>query len=174
MSPFSTRKSTSRRRLATDKPPVVTNTTPLITLSGVGLLDLLPLLYGRVWAPRIVVDEYQAKAPPTELDLAQTSWLTVVDTVIIDPTLPLLDGGEAAALSLAQTIEARLILLDERKARRIAARIGLQVAGTLAVLLRAKQQRLIPAIRPYITQMQDQGRRFHPDLITHLLEDAGE
>jgi len=27
-----------------DKPPVVTNTTPLITLAGVGLLDLLARL----------------------------------------------------------------------------------------------------------------------------------
>jgi predicted nucleic acid-binding protein len=152
----------------------VTDTTPLITLAGVGLLDLLPLLYGSVWAPRIVLDEYQAKAPPTEPDLTQASWLTVVDAVIIDPTLPLLDVGEAAAISLAQTIGARLILLDERKARRIAARIGLPVAGTLAVLLRAKHQGLIAAIRPYITQMQSQGRRFHPDLIARLLEDAGE
>ncbi len=152
----------------------MTNTTPLITLAGVGLLELLPILYDKVWAPRIVLDEYQAKAPPTEPDLAQVSWLTVVDAVIIDPTLPLLDVGEAAALSLAQTIGARLILLDERKARRIAARIGLQVAGTLAVLLRAKQQGLIAAIQPYITQMQSQGRRFHPDLIARLLEDAGE
>ena len=152
----------------------MTNTTPLITLARVGLLELLPILYDKVWAPRIVLDEYQAKAPPTEPDLAQVSWLTVVDAVIIDPTLPLLDVGEAAALSLAQTIGARLILLDERKARRIAARIGLQVAGTLAVLLRAKQQGLIAAIQPYITQMQSQGRRFHPDLIARLLEDAGE
>ena len=152
----------------------MTNTTPLITLAGVGLLDLLPLLYGKVWAPRIVLDEYQAKAPPSEPYLAQASWLTVVDAVIIDPTLPLLDVGEAAVLSLAQTLGARLILLDERKARRIATRLGLQVAGTLAVLLRAKQQGLIAAIRPYITQMQSQGRRFHPDLIAHLLDEAGE
>lgn len=152
----------------------MTNTTPLITLAGIGLLDLLPLLYDRVWAPRIVLDEYRAKAPPTEPDLTQALWLTIVDDVIIDPTLPLLDGGEAAALSLAQTIRARLILLDERKARRIAARRGLQVAGTLAVLLRAKQQGRIAAIRPYILQMQSQGRRFHPNLITHLLEDADE
>ncbi len=152
----------------------MTNTTPLITLAGVGLLDLLPLLYDKVWAPRIVLNEYQAKAPPTEPDLAQAPWLTVVDAVIIDPRLPLLDGGEAAALSLAQTIGARLILLDERKARQIAARMGLRVAGTLAVLLRAKQQGLIAAIRPYITQMQSQGRRFHPDLIARLLEETGE
>lgn len=152
----------------------MTNTTPLITLAGIALLELLPLLYGQVWAPRIVLDEYQAKSSPTEPDVAEMPWLTVVDNVIIDPTLPLLDGGEAAALSLAQTLGARLILLDERKARRIAARIGLQVAGTLAVLLRAKEQGFILTVRPYITQMQSQGRRFHPDLIARLLEEAGE
>ncbi|HEV2581719.1 MAG TPA: DUF3368 domain-containing protein [Ktedonobacteraceae bacterium] len=122
----------------------------------------------------MVLNEYQAKAPSTEPDLAQSSWLTVVDDVIIDPTLPLLDVGEAAALTLAQTIGARLVLLDERKARRIAARMGLQVAGTLAVLLRAKQQGHITTIRPIISQMQSQGRRFHPDLIAHLLEEANE
>jgi uncharacterized protein len=152
----------------------VTNTTPLITLAGVGLLDLLPRLYDEVWAPRIVLEEYSAKAPPTEPDLALASWLTVVDAVEIDPSLPLLDGGEAAALSLAQSIRARLILLDERKARRIATGIGLQVAGTLAVLLRAKQQGHIAVIRSYVIQMQNQGRRFHPDLIARLLADAGE
>lgn len=152
----------------------MTNTTPLITLAGIELLDLLPRLYGEVWAPRVVLDEYQVKAPPTEPDLTQAPWLKVVGGVVIDPTLPLLDAGEAAALSLAQTSGARLILLDERKARRIAARRGLPVAGTLAVLLRAKQQGVIAALRPYIIQMQTQGRRFHPDLITHLLTEAGE
>lgn len=156
------------------KPPVVTNTTPLITLAGVGLLDLLPRLYDVVWAPRAVLDEYQAKAPPAELDLAQVPWLIVVDAVALNPTLPLLDVGEAAALSLAQIVGARLILLDERKARRIAANLGLRVAGTLAVLLRAKEQGLITAIEPYISRMQAQGRRFHPNLITRILKDASE
>jgi hypothetical protein len=98
----------------------------------------------------------------------------VVDAVEIDPALPLLDAGEAAALSLAQSIRARLILLDERKARRIATQIGLQVAGTLAILLRAKQQGHISVIRPYIVQMMSQGRRFHPDLVARLLADADE
>ena len=168
------RRWTPEKRPTTDKPPVVTNTTPLITLAGIELLDLLPRLYGEVWAPRVVLDEYQAKIPPPEPDLRRVSWLRVVDGIEIDPRLPLLDAGEAAALSLAQTIGARLILLDERKARRIAARMGLPVAGTLAVLLRAKQYGVIAAIRPYIVLMQSQGRRFHPDLITRLLDDAGE
>lgn len=112
------RRRTHRKRQVTNKPPVVTNTTPLITLAGIGLLELLPLLYGEIWAPRIV--------------------------------------------------------MDERKARRIAAHLGLPVAGPLAVWLRAKQQGVITAVRPYILQMQSQGRRFHPDLLTRFLKEADE
>jgi predicted nucleic acid-binding protein len=57
----------------------VTNTTPLITLAGIGLLDLLPRLYDEIWAPRVVLEEYQVKAPPTEPDLGKAAWLRVVD-----------------------------------------------------------------------------------------------
>lgn len=152
----------------------MTNTAPLITLAGIECLDLLGRLYGEIWTPRVVVNEYQAKAQPGEPDLTRLSWLKIVDNVSIDATLPLLDACEAAAISLAQTLKARLILLDERKARRIAARIGLSVAGTLAVLLRAKQQGLITAVRPYIVQMQNQGRHLHPNLIAQFLKEAGE
>lgn len=38
--------------------PVVSNTTPLITLAGIGLLELLPQLYQTVWIPEAVYVEY--------------------------------------------------------------------------------------------------------------------
>ena len=138
------------------------------------MLELLPRLYNEIWTPRVVVEEYQAKSPPDEPNLTQNSWLTIVDTVRINSSLPLLDAGEAAAISLAQTVDARLLLVDERKARRIAVQLGLPIAGTLAVLLRAKQQGHLVALRPYLIRMQAQGRRFHPDLIARVLSEAGE
>jgi predicted nucleic acid-binding protein len=39
--------------------PVVSNTTPLITLVGIGLLDLLPTLYHTIHIPEAVFTEYQ-------------------------------------------------------------------------------------------------------------------
>jgi predicted nucleic acid-binding protein len=59
--------------------PVVTNTTPLINLSGVGLLDILPQLYGEVWAPRAVISEFQAKATSIDPDLNHISWLKIAE-----------------------------------------------------------------------------------------------
>ncbi len=49
--------------------PLVTNTTPLIKLVGVGLLDLLPQLYGQVLVPDQVAAEYRAGAQPTDPQL---------------------------------------------------------------------------------------------------------
>lgn len=164
----------SAQKLMSNDPPVVSNTTPLINLAGVGLLNLLRDLYGAVSIPRVVATEYQAKTSPSDSDLMALPWLTIVDTVVLDATLPKLGSGESAAISLAKSLPARFILLDERKARRIAASQGLVVVGTLAVLVRANRQGLLHAVGPVIAAMQAQGRYFGDALIEKVLRDAGE
>ncbi len=42
--------------------PIICNTSPLIKLAAIGLLDLLPTLYGSVIIPEQVRDEYRAGA----------------------------------------------------------------------------------------------------------------
>lgn len=133
--------------------PVVTNTTPLINLAGVGLLDILPQLYGEVLAPRAVVSEFQAKATSVDPDLNHVSWLKISEQITVIPSLPKLGAGETAAIALSQ---------------------GLTVVGTLAVLVRAKNKGVLPAVKPYMDLMQSQGRRFSETLIARILEDAGE
>lgn len=156
--------------------PVVSNTTPLITLVGLGLLDLLPALYQEIHIPEAVFTEYEAGRLryPSSPDLATLSWIAV-HTVTPDPRLPaILDAGEAEAIVLARAHRARLILLDERIGRTVALRLGLPVAGSLAVLLQAKQHGLIPLVAPLLDQMVQQGRRISPQLRTLVLTQAGE
>lgn len=93
---------------------------------------------------------------------------------MIDADLPLLDSGEAAAISLTRTLGARFVLSDEIKARRVAASLGLQVVGNLWVLLRAKQFHLLPAVRPVLEMMHAQGRWFSEALMLDILNRAGE
>jgi predicted nucleic acid-binding protein len=54
----------------------------------------------------------------------------------------LLDRGEAEAIVLAQSRDARL-LIDERKGRAVARRRGVGVIGTGGVLLLAKREHVI-------------------------------
>jgi predicted nucleic acid-binding protein len=140
--------------------PVISNTSPLIKLAGVGLLDLLLQLYGTIWVAPEVRAEYQAKMLITDPDLDQLPWLRVTP-VIIERSLtelPNLGAGEAATIALAMAYQARAVVLDDRLGRRVAFERQLPVVGTLGVLLRAKQASLINAVAPIIGAMVAQGR----------------
>ena len=156
---------------------VVADTTPVITLAAVGEIHLLPLLFGDVHIPEQVWDEYEKFRPqftPQQLpDLSTQTWLHH-HLVTIDPQFSSLDDGEAAALTLAQTLHARLFLVDERKAREAAAQANLQLVGTLGLLLRAKQEGHLSAIRPVTDQFPRLKRYYTPALIAQVLQTAGE
>jgi predicted nucleic acid-binding protein len=155
--------------------PVVSNTTPLISLAGLGLLDALQALYGEIWIPDEVLAEYQAgTANPLYPPLDARTWI-VVRTAPSNPLVPpTLDAGEAATLSLALATQARLVLIDEHAGRTAARRLGLPITGSLGVLIEAKRQQLIPAIRPYLDQMSAQGRYISPEVRQQVLRLAGE
>jgi predicted nucleic acid-binding protein len=153
----------------------VSNTTPLINLVGVGLLDLLPGLYGAVTIPDAVRDEYAAGKAATDPDLESLSWLQIVPSVPFPASIPShLGVGEAATLSLALSVNARAVLLDEAYGRRFARKLGLPIVGTLGVLLAAKQSGLLPAVAPAIDQMIRQGRRISARLKASIIQAAGE
>jgi predicted nucleic acid-binding protein len=160
---------------ATSQRPVVSNTTPLINLVGVKLLDLLPGLYTEVWIPEAVRDEYAVGKAANDPELAPLPWLKIVAGVKIDAKLPVqLGAGEAATLSLALSANARAVLLDETYGRRVAQQRRLPIVGTLGVLLAAKQTALLPAVRPVIDEMIRQGRHISVRLRAQILRAAGE
>lgn len=155
--------------------PVVSDTTPLIKLVGVGLLDLLPQLYGSIWVPDAVYHEYATGMRVGDPALESLPWLRVVPFDVHDLSLPVgLGIGEAATISLASAEEARAVLLDEQLARRIARQRGLPIVGTLGVLLAAKQSGYLPAIKPVVDQMIAQGRHISVSLRLRVLGAAGE
>jgi predicted nucleic acid-binding protein len=69
-----------------------------------------------------------------------------------------LDPGESAAIVLALEVGADLILADERKGRRKAAEMGLEVVGLLGVINEAKRRGLIPACRPVLDALEKEAR----------------
>ena len=122
---------------------VVSDTTPLRYLAVIGGLEWLPAVFGQVVCPPEVMAEClheRAPAPLRDWALSAPSWLRIVPVSDAARALPFevhLDAGETAALCLAREIHADLVLLDERRGRSAAARLGLAVTGTLGVLVEA-------------------------------------
>ena len=85
----------------------------------------------------------------------------------------LLDRGETESLILAKQLDAT-ILLDEKRARQIAAARGIPVTGTAAILVKAKQQRWIHSVKPLLEKLTTMGYRLSPALIQHALVLTGE
>jgi len=157
---------------------VVINATPVISLALINRLELLRRLYGEVLIPPAVRAEVLAGGPaaPGFVELQRAEWIRVTD--LQDPRradlLSDLDRGEAEVIALAQELNATLVIIDERLARRHARRLGLQLTGTLGVLLKAKKHGLVPAVKPLLDQLQRGGFRLADFLITEALQLAGE
>jgi len=77
-------------------------------------------------------------------------------------------------MSLALEVSAEIVLVDDRPARRLALNLGIPVAGTAGVLLRAKQIGFIPEVRPLLDEIIRRGFRLSPAVRARVLADAGE
>jgi len=157
---------------------VITNTTPIIALALIGQLDLLRHLYGEVIIPPAVKAEVLAGGPGSigVAELQEANWIRTLP--MQDPRradlLSDLDRGEAEVIALAQELNAELVILDERLARRHAKRLGLTLTGTLGVLLKAKERGLVPVVGSLIDQLQRGGIRLDDALVVEVLRLAGE
>ena len=156
---------------------VISNNSPLVGLLGLNLLSLLRDLYTEVWIPRKVEKEFLRKDPIVRRKtLENAPWIKTVD--LTDPQTATvhaeLDEGEAEALALANEHDARLVLLDEKRGRQKAKKIGLMTKGIVGVLQEAKEEGLIDAIKPLLIRLQDNGIHLSESLIYNALQDANE
>ncbi|CCI21527.1 conserved hypothetical protein [Microcystis aeruginosa PCC 9808] len=68
-----------------------------------------------------------------------------------------LDKGEAEAIALALELGADQVLIDERRGRRIAARLNLRYTGILGILVEAKNRGLISEVKPLLDALINQA-----------------
>ncbi len=148
--------------------PTIVDSSCLIGLEAVGCLTVLESLYGTVLVPAAVAAEWRSPVLPwMVVQAAQNQALVQSLRMDIGP-------GEAEAIALAIEARAARTVLDDKKARRIARGLGVTVTGTLGVLLRAKQRRIIPALRPVLDALQGVGFRVSDSLRERALRQAGE
>src|SRR5579863_1308806 len=105
----------------------VSDSSPLITLSSIGCLDLHAQLFGTVHISGQVFSEVAtsgAGRPGTE-SVARASWIKVTPVQsMADLERSIgetgLGSGEVSAIQLARELGIEVVLIDERRARRYA------------------------------------------------------
>jgi predicted nucleic acid-binding protein len=159
-------------------PEAITNTSPLLYLHRIGVLDWLPHLLSDISVPDAVVQELQqGQLKGYDVpNLNNYSWLHVVKPLMIPSEWLALDlgAGELAAMMLGLENPHKIILLDDALARRIAQAAGLTVWGTLKILLEAKSQGLTDSIKPLVKRLQQSGMWISEEIYQRILALADE
>jgi predicted nucleic acid-binding protein len=150
---------------------VIVDTTPLNYLILIDLTHILSELFGQVVIPQAVLNELQSTQAPDQVRqwfARRPDWLVVREVQQGDATLARLDPGEREAITLAQELQADLILLDENRGRREAISRGLNVTGTIGLLDRAGARGLID-VPTAVARLGQTSFRVSPRLLNTLL-----
>lgn len=155
---------------------VVSNSTPIISLASIGRIDLLAQLFGQILVPRAVHDELKAKKAPgyQEIDRPPFRVMNIQGTLYSGLLRHEIYRGEAETIILAQEVQAETVIIDERTGYLLAKAQGLQVIGTLTVLLMAKEHGLIPQVKPLLDVMLSRGRWYSQRVYQDFLMKIGE
>jgi len=142
-------------------------------------IDILRHLFELVAVPEAVHKEILEGGPINAglSNYRKAKWIKVMTlSNPIDPLLRTsLDAGEAAVIGLARELNANLVLINERRARKIGRTIyGLHVMGSARVLVEAKRHGLLDNVGVALQAMRDGGYRLGVSIVDVALKQAGE
>ncbi len=124
---------------------VVSDTGPLHYLVLTEAVDVLPLLFEKVVLPSSVLLELRNEKTPERVRAWATSlpsWVSVQKGPPFSTAVPL-DPGELEAISLALSLKADFLLIDEKKGRAVAKGLQIRITGTLGILEIASERRFL-------------------------------
>lgn len=150
---------------------IIADSSALISLAVCQKLSVLDQLYGEVKVLKAVFSEVtQAGKPQSEIlrsylhdkvsDIDLSEWMFDFGE---------LGRGELEAIALFKKLHADLLLLDDKKARKIAELNEIPIIGSLGVLLFAKKKGLIELVKPSIENLQASGIHISKSLIQRIL-----
>ena len=142
---------------------IISDTTCLILFQKIDKLDILRQVYHDIITTPEVAKEFGDELP---------DWIKIVSVIDIKYQEFLetqIDRGEASAIALGKEMDSPLLLLDDLKARKLAAKLKLKFTGTLGIIHKAKQIGVIKKIRPLIDKLLLTNFRISQNIIDELL-----
>ncbi len=147
---------------------IISDTSCLILLDKIGELEILNKLFGTIITTAEVSNEFGQPLP---------SWIEIhnptdkIYQTIIEASL---DKGEASAIALAIELDDCLLIIDDLKGRKFAYKIGLNIMGTIGVIVDAKLTGIIPSVKSFLIKIKSTNFRIMEDLEAIILKKSGE
>lgn len=157
---------------------IISDTSPLVCFRHLNKIDILRDLFNQIIIPPEVYKELVAFNIVEKKFLEQYPFITIQQPKnlhLVNELLDVLDIGEAEAIALSVELKPDLLLIDEVQGREIARKYNIPIKGVLGILLLAKEQGLIPAVKPLIEKLISEiNFRIHHTLLEKILNKANE
>lgn len=147
---------------------VISDTSTLILFQKINEFDLLKQVYGQLITTPEIAAEFGEKLP---------NWIAIQsanDKKYQRFLETQVDLGEASALALAAEFDDVLLLLDDLKARKLAAKLLYKTTGTLGIIHKAKQLTIIAKVKPLIDKLLLTNFRISKEIVNEILKLNGE
>lgn len=161
---------------------VIVNSSPIIYLSKVGYLHLLKDLYLEITIPQAVYNEIIIRNDIASKSLKESlNWINVkqIKNIALKNKYPKkLHAGEVEVLVLAEeTSKPNLVIIDDLDARKHASKLkslGVDLSGTMGILLEAKSHGFISQVKPIVLNLKGVNSYLSLPLINDTIIAAGE
>ena len=155
---------------------IVADSSALVALAICQCLHPLDDLFEKVKVPHSVFDEVAVVNKPEAEMLRNYLEGKIVSIDITDLIIDTggLGQGELEAMALYQKLRADFLLIDDKRARKIALLNDIEIIGSQGMLLFAKQQGLIKKIKPFIDKLRSSDIYISERLIKKTLRLAKE
>ena len=156
---------------------IVCDASPIIALAICDQLELLDKLFNDVLIPQEVYNEStkEGKEPTPIIKQWAIGKITeVTDQQTVSLFNKTLDKGESEAIALYMEKSADYLLIDEKKGRNTAIANGINIIGSLGILIMAKRRGFIQSIKPSLDLLQSSPTRISNFLYEQALKMAGE
>ena len=147
---------------------VISDTSCLILLYKIDELNLLKELSDKVYITETIKKEF-GKSLPGWIEIKSPSDNHYQQILEMD-----LDAGEASAIALSLETDNAILIIDDLKGRKVVERLKLKYSGTFGLILKAKQEGVVSAIKPIINKIIQTNFRFSESLLDTILKEAGE
>jgi predicted nucleic acid-binding protein len=154
---------------------VIADSGPIFSLALIDKFDLLNSLFDSVKISQAVWDEISRDETKPFHNKIKEYFGTKVESIkgFNDLTF-VMDYGESESVILYKELQADFLLIDDKKARRIAENMDIICVGTLGLLSIAKDKGLVLELKPLFETLLKNHRFYSPEILNAILINKGE
>lgn len=105
------------------------------------------------------------------------NWISITgvnDQTEYSKLLTNLGKGEVSSISLALEIDKSLLIIDEKKGRRVAEELNIEIIGSLGILAKAKEMGIVSSVNKILRLIAKTDFRISQKIKKKILSMAGE